>query len=35
MTERRLAKGFVELWGLPGKIAADGDRKIAGEERRG
>ena len=27
MFDQRLAKGFVELWGLPSKIAADRDRK--------
>ena len=26
---RPLAKGFVELWGLPSKIAAERDRKAA------
>ncbi|HEY7144391.1 MAG TPA: argininosuccinate synthase [Streptosporangiaceae bacterium] len=25
--DQRLAKGFLELWGLPGKIAADRDRR--------
>jgi len=28
--DQQLAKGFVELWGLPSKIAADRDRKLAG-----
>ena len=28
--DQNLAKGFVELFGLPSKIAADRDRKIAG-----
>ena len=29
--DQSLAKGFVELWGLPAKIAADRDRKaVAG-----
>jgi argininosuccinate synthase len=28
--DQRLAKGFVELWGLPSKIAAMRDRKAAG-----
>jgi argininosuccinate synthase len=28
--DQNLAKGFVELWGLPSKIAAGRDRKIAG-----
>jgi argininosuccinate synthase len=27
--DQQLAKGFVELWGLPSKIAADRDRKLA------
>jgi len=27
--DQALAKGFVELWGLPSKIAADRDRKAA------
>ena len=27
-----LAKGFIELWGLPSKIAASRDRRVAGEE---
>src|SRR5215470_4971681 len=27
--DQQLAKGFVELWGLPTKIAADRDRKAA------
>ena len=27
--DQTLAKGFVELWGLPSKIAADRDRKVA------
>jgi argininosuccinate synthase len=27
--DQQLAKGFVELWGLPAKIAADRDRKAA------
>ena len=26
---QELAKGFVELWGLPSKIAADRDRKAS------
>jgi len=25
--DQQLAKGFVELWGLPSKIAAERDRK--------
>ena len=29
MFDQRLAKGFIELFGLPAKIAADRDRKIA------
>jgi argininosuccinate synthase len=29
--DQRLAKGFVELWGLPSKVAADRDRKVAGQ----
>ena len=29
--DQRLAKGFVELWGLPSKVAADRDRKAAGQ----
>jgi argininosuccinate synthase len=28
--DQNLAKGFVELWGLPSKIAAGRDRKVAG-----
>ena len=28
--DQNLAKGFVELWGLPSKIAAGRDRKAAG-----
>jgi argininosuccinate synthase len=28
--DQDLAKGFVELWGLPSKIAAGRDRKVAG-----
>jgi argininosuccinate synthase len=28
--DQALAKGFVELWGLPSKIAADRDRRAAG-----
>jgi argininosuccinate synthase len=28
--DQDLAKGFVELWGLPSKIAAERDRKLAG-----
>jgi argininosuccinate synthase len=28
--DQNLAKGFVELWGLPSKIAAGRDRKLAG-----
>jgi argininosuccinate synthase len=28
--DQRLAKGFIELFGLPSKIAAERDRKIAG-----
>ena len=28
--DQQLAKGFVELWGLPSKIAADRDRRIVG-----
>jgi argininosuccinate synthase len=27
--DQGLAKGFVELWGLPSKIAADRDRQAA------
>jgi argininosuccinate synthase len=27
--DQRLAKGFVELWGLPSKIAAERDRRLA------
>jgi len=30
--DQSLAKGFVELWGLPSKIAASRDRRVAGEE---
>jgi argininosuccinate synthase len=30
MFDQALSKGFVELWGLPSKIAADRDRKVAG-----
>ncbi len=30
MFDQALAKGFIELWGLPSKIAADRDRKVAG-----
>jgi argininosuccinate synthase len=30
MFDQQLSKGFVELWGLPSKIAADRDRKLAG-----
>jgi argininosuccinate synthase len=30
MFDQTLAKGFVELWGLPSKIAADRDRRVAG-----
>ena len=29
--DQRLAKGFIELFGLPSKIAADRDRKLASE----
>jgi len=29
MFDQSLAKGFVELWGLPSKIAADRDRRVA------
>jgi len=29
MFDQRLAKGFIELFGLPAKIAADRDRKVA------
>jgi argininosuccinate synthase len=29
MFDQRLAKGFIELWGLPSKIAAARDRKVA------
>jgi argininosuccinate synthase len=29
--DQALAKGFVELWGLPTKIAARRDRRVAGE----
>jgi argininosuccinate synthase len=29
--DQTLAKGFVELWGLPSKIAADRDRQTAGQ----
>jgi argininosuccinate synthase len=32
--DQKLSKGFVELWGLPSKIAADRDRKAA-EARSG
>jgi len=28
--DQQLAKGFVELWGLPTKVAAERDRKAAG-----
>ncbi|MGH3276482.1 MAG: argininosuccinate synthase, partial [Streptosporangiaceae bacterium] len=28
--DQRLSKGFVELWGLPSKIAAERDRQVAG-----
>ena len=28
--DQSLAKGFVELWGLPSKIAAERDRQAAG-----
>jgi argininosuccinate synthase len=27
--DQKLSKGFVELWGLPSKIAAERDRKAA------
>jgi argininosuccinate synthase len=30
--DQALAKGFIELWGLPSKIAASRDRRVAGEE---
>jgi argininosuccinate synthase len=30
--DQALAKGFIELWGLPSKIAASRDRRMAGEE---
>jgi argininosuccinate synthase len=30
--DQALAKGFIELWGLPRKIAASRDRRVAGEE---
>jgi argininosuccinate synthase len=30
MFDQKLSKGFVELWGLPSKIAAERDRKAAG-----
>ena len=29
MFDQSLAKGFVDLWGLPAKIAADRDRRVA------
>jgi argininosuccinate synthase len=28
--DQTLSKGFVELWGLPSKIAAIRDRRVAG-----
>ena len=28
--DQALAKGFIELWGLPSKIAASRDRRVAG-----
>ncbi len=31
MFDQSLAKGFVELWGLPSKIAADRDRRAAAQ----
>jgi len=30
--DQALAKGFIELWGLPSTIAASRDRRVAGEE---
>ncbi len=30
--DQALAKGFIELWGLPSKIAASRDRRMAGED---
>jgi argininosuccinate synthase len=32
--DQSLAKGFVELFGLPSKVAADRDRKVASQGRR-
>jgi len=32
--DQDLARGFVELWGLPSKIAAGRDRRAAGADRR-
>ena len=32
--DQSLAKGFVELWGLPSKIAADRDRKAGHPKQR-
>ena len=29
--DQSLAKGFVELWGLPSKLAATRDQRLAGE----
>ena len=29
--DQSLSKGFVELWGLPSKVAALRDRRVAGE----
>ena len=29
--DQSLAKGFVELWGLPSKLAAARDQRMAGE----
>ena len=30
--DQQLAKGFIELFGLPSKIAADRDRKLAAHQ---
>jgi hypothetical protein len=33
--DQTLAKGFVELWGLPSKMAAVRDARVHGTERPG
>jgi argininosuccinate synthase len=33
--DQSLARGFVELWGLPSKMAAVRDSRVSGHERPG